>query len=102
MGPLGMGPMSGRRAGYCAGFDAPGYANPRPGYGYGMGWGRGGFAGGRGWRHRFFATGLPGRMPFEYGPAPTEEKEVLKRQAEWLKGQLEAINRRINELGETS
>jgi len=97
MGPLGMGPMTGRRAGYCAGFDAPGY-------GYGMGWGRGGFVGGRGWRHRFFATGRPGWMAFEYGPPPTGEQELsgLKQEAEWLKGQLEAINRRIDELGEAS
>ncbi|MCQ5376123.1 MAG: DUF5320 domain-containing protein [Methanomassiliicoccales archaeon] len=27
-GPLGLGPMTGRRAGYCAGFPVPGYANP--------------------------------------------------------------------------
>jgi hypothetical protein len=27
-GPAGMGPRSGRAAGYCRGFDAPGHANP--------------------------------------------------------------------------
>lgn len=27
-GPLGMGPMTGRGAGYCAGFPAPGFTNP--------------------------------------------------------------------------
>ena len=26
-GPAGMGPMTGRAAGYCAGFNAPGFAN---------------------------------------------------------------------------
>lgn len=29
-GPMGMGPMTGRGAGYCAGFEVPGYANPVP------------------------------------------------------------------------
>jgi hypothetical protein len=29
-GPAGLGPMTGRGAGYCAGFDVPGYANPVP------------------------------------------------------------------------
>ena len=40
-GPGGMGPMTGRAAGYCAGYSAPGYMNPIAGRGYG-GWGRGG------------------------------------------------------------
>jgi len=35
-GPMGMGPMTGRAAGYCAGFGVPGYMNPIPGgFGYG-------------------------------------------------------------------
>jgi len=29
-GPQGMGPMTGRAAGYCAGYEDPGYANPVP------------------------------------------------------------------------
>ena len=32
-GPRGMGPMTGRAAGYCAGFPVPGYMNPALGYG---------------------------------------------------------------------
>jgi len=31
-GPMGQGPMTGRSAGFCAGFGVPGYAN-RPGIG---------------------------------------------------------------------
>lgn len=27
-GPMGLGPMTGRAAGYCAGFRVPGYMNP--------------------------------------------------------------------------
>ncbi len=42
-GPAGMGPMTGRAAGYCAGYPAPGYLNPyggRMGFGFGRGAGR--------------------------------------------------------------
>ena len=35
-GPGGAGPMTGRAAGYCAGYPVPGYMNP--GRGYGRGW----------------------------------------------------------------
>ena len=39
-GPAGMGPMTGRAAGYCAGYPVPGYMNPYGG-GLGMGYGYG-------------------------------------------------------------
>lgn len=73
-GPMGLGPMTGRAAGFCAGFGAPGFANAGPGdpyyaYGYGRGYGRGigrrafgrGFGRGlgRGWR-RWGPCGYPG------------------------------------------
>ncbi|MDH7486160.1 MAG: DUF5320 domain-containing protein [Anaerolineae bacterium] len=113
-GPLGMGPMTGRAAGYCAGYGMPGYANPMPGRGFGLGrargWG-GGWGRGYRWRHWFYATGLPGWLRFGYGPAwgppaaygpyapsPDEELDALKGQAQWLKDELEAISKRIEEL----
>jgi len=34
-GPAGMGPMTGRAMGYCAGYPVPGFMNP----GFGPGWG---------------------------------------------------------------
>ena len=41
-GPRGMGPMTGRGAGYCAGFGQPGFTNPMSGGGrFGSGLGRG-------------------------------------------------------------
>ena len=41
-GPMGMGPMTGRGAGYCAGFPTPGFMNPIGGrLGMGLGRGRG-------------------------------------------------------------
>ena len=48
-GPMGMGPMTGRAAGYCAGYAMPGYANPIGGRGRGFwGCGRGGSGSGGG------------------------------------------------------
>jgi len=79
-GPMGLGPMTGRAAGYCAGYPVPGFMNPYgsrwlgsgyapyggpyaagapgaypyyapfPGRGLGLGWGRGGWGMGLGWR----------------------------------------------------
>ncbi len=105
-GPLGMGPRTGRAAGYCAGFGAPGYANPIGGRGFSRG-GRGFFGGGgRGWRNWFYATGLPfwarssGGYPL-YGAAalnPENELAYLKNESEMLKNSLEEINKRIVEL----
>ncbi|NPV81792.1 MAG: DUF5320 domain-containing protein [Firmicutes bacterium] len=68
-GPMGLGPMTGRAAGYCAGFPVPGYMNPVGLWGGGF-WrrlGRGlGFGRGRGWRRMYYATGLPGWVRFGY------------------------------------
>ena len=40
-GPAGMGPMTGRAAGYCAGYPMPGYMNPYAGGRIGLGRGIG-------------------------------------------------------------
>ncbi|MFH0975159.1 MAG: DUF5320 domain-containing protein [Spirochaetota bacterium] len=114
-GPRGLGPITGRGTGYCAGYSAPGYANPVTGGGfYGRGRGRGG-GGGRGWRNQYYATGQPnwargGYRPYQetYGydhgyPAPelTREAEakILKEQAEFMQKEISAIQDRIKELG---
>lgn len=113
-GPMGMGPMTGRGLGYCAGAGAPGYVNPAPGLGRGFGggwgwWGRGRGGGGRGWRNWYYATGLPGWARYGYAPAwgygfygqpmpETQETELLKNQAEALKRELDAIAQRLEEL----
>jgi len=61
MGPSGWGPMTGRRLGYCAGFNAPGFM----GRGLGLGRGRG-FGFGRGLRYgRGMGIGM--RMGFGRG-----------------------------------
>ena len=97
-GPTGAGPMTGRRAGYCASNDMPGFAKPaaRPGLGLGL------QGGGHGWRHWFFATGLPGWMRTNRTPATLQqEHDSLQTQADWLKRTLDAINKRIEALGKS-
>lgn len=100
-GPLGMGPMTGRRAGYCAGYAVPGFANPVVSGRLGLGYGFGG--GGWGWRNMFYATGLPGwlrfgRLGYTTPMSPQDEAATLKAQAEVLQKQLDAINKRISEI----
>jgi len=115
-GPAGMGSMTGRAAGYCAGYSVPGYMNPIAGRGY---WGRGGGWGRRNW---FYGTGLPGWQraatgmpaygappvvpgqaspyPAPFGPAMSKEQELdaLKGQAEYFEDALEGIRKRIEAL----
>ena len=96
-GPQGMGPMTGRAAGYCAGYDAPGYADSAPGRGYGRGmaWRRGGRGrggqrgGGRGW-------GYAG--PAQPAPAPVEEKTFLEQEVAGLRAQLAYLEERLKGL----
>jgi hypothetical protein len=114
-GPFGMGPRTGRSMGYCSGYDMPGWANWRPTRRFfGRGWAPRGFGrgrGGRGWRHWYYATGLPrwarwsASSAWSYGPVaepPSREEEMsaLKDEAAWLKEQLDAINRRMDEMGQ--
>lgn len=116
-GPNGMGPMTGRAAGYCAGYGVPGYMNPgggRPGTGrgFGAGYGRaGGWGGGRGRRNQYYATGLTGWQRTAAGQpawgapavpwnAPTKEQQVelLKNQAGYFQDALDGIRRQIDEI----
>lgn len=107
-GPRGMGAMTGRAAGYCAGNSVPGYMNPGPGYGYGVRRGNGpggmgfgsGFGGrGRGGRGRGFGCygpGVPGWVHADAGLP--RELEALRMQAEQFGGALDGIKKRIEEL----
>lgn len=127
-GPAGLGPMTGRAAGYCAGYPVPGFMNPIPGRGF---WGGGRGGGGWGRRNRFYATGLTGWQRAGYGypafggaspygtpygapygmpygtpygtpsvPTASREQEIdsLKGQAEYFEDALEGIKKRIEEL----
>jgi len=122
-GPGGLGPMTGRAAGLCAGYSAPGYMNPIAGRGY---WGRGrgfgrGFGRGRGWGRGYSAyggypyagagygapyagapyAGAPyAGAGYPYAPemAPKEEATMLKDEAKAIQDELKNINARIAEL----
>ncbi len=93
-GPLGMGPMTGRGAGYCGGFASPGFMNPAGTFG--MGFGRG-----RGFRRMYYLTGLPGWARFGYptyaGAPQLNEKELLKNQAGFLEEQLKLVKKQLEE-----
>lgn len=120
--------MSGRGAGYCAGFGVPGYMNdniPRLGLGrgwgrgwgrgYGRGWGRGygwgrGRGYGRGWG-RYVWEDAPGPAYFDptqisprvVGPIeedPLAERRFLERLIASLEAQLKAAKAKLARLGE--
>ena len=82
-GPMGMGRMTGRGRGYCAGFEAPGFR-----FGY-----RGrAFAGGRGRRYNFFTTGLPGWLRVRDSES---EAQALRNQVRNLREQLDMLEKRL-------
>jgi hypothetical protein len=112
-GPRGEGARTGRAAGYCSGYDSPGYMNVGVGYGgRGMRGRAGGF--GRGYRHIFYATGLPrwmrgGRRQWPFyadvypeelaGPAGLKDDiGSLRREADILEERLRAVTERIKDL----
>ncbi len=113
-GPNGFGPMTGRAAGYCAGYSVPGFANQAYGYG---GWGgRVGRGGGRGFGRRFWGAGYPGMaypgygMPvapgynpfFQNGAADPElEARSLTNQIEMMEQSLKDAKERLKELRKT-
>ncbi len=109
-GPWGEGPMTGGARGYCnpaqAGYRppmyGPGIGRGRglrrgfgPGYGRGRGFGGGGDfpAWGRG-----YAQGYNTPYPLE----PSEELNMLKAEADAMKGGLDEINKRVEELEKES
>ncbi len=95
-GPLGLGPMTGRGLGYCAGYSTPGWTKT---------WG------GRGFRNWYYLTGLPGWIRANLGlpafrtfgvfPNLTQEneKQILENQIKILENQLEILKERLKEIG---
>lgn len=107
-GPAGLGPRSGRGAGYCGWFGRPGQFSRAGGFGF-FGGGRQG--GGWGRRNQFYATGLTGWQRAFGGPAAMAsgvpplggtgqdaELDVLKNQAAYFESALENIRKRIEAL----
>ena len=93
-GPAGMGPMTGRAAGYCTGNPAPGYMYYATGL---TGWQRAALG------QPVFGPGMPYGVP-PAGPvappavSPEQEIGLLKQQAEYFASALEGIRKRIEEL----
>jgi hypothetical protein len=89
-GPMGVGRMAGRRAGYCAGFETPGYSNPsrwqdfKNNFRTPIAWG-----GGQKWRNSPCAANLPWWMRFSGCAMPRryqkpnleKERQMLERRA---------------------
>lgn len=106
-GPAGRGPITGRGAGYCAGYYAPGYTNPWSGRGRmaGPGWRWGGGRGagfGWGWR-RGTGWGFPGSgVPYRewnYSDAVAgDEQQWLKEEIDSLESELERLRTRLKEM----
>jgi len=97
MGPAGMGPMSGRGAGFCAGYGVPGYLNHwsglgAPGAGLGFGRGRG-----RGHRNMYWATGLTGWQRAGMGVQPQLYQSSAEQELSALQGQLKAMEQGIGQ-----
>jgi hypothetical protein len=101
-GPRGLGPMTGRQTGFCAGYTVPGYAN------FGAGWACWG-GGGRGRRNRYYASGLTGWQragtgwigagePFGAPMSREYEIDALKTQAQNLAHTLDTIRKQIETL----
>ena len=98
-GPAGLGSMTGRAAGFCAGNSAPGYT---AGGFFGRGIGRGaGLGRGRGFRNRFFEAGTPFWARSNYQPesfTKEDELNILKNRTKFMQDEMNAVNERINEL----
>ena len=103
-GPMGQGPVTGRRAGYCAGFDSPGFTKGPGGgrgrgfsFGRGMGFGRGMARGrgfGRAWGFNAPVQGITGISSM----SKEDEIRFLKSAADALKRSQKEIEKRLGEL----
>ena len=99
-GPGGMGPMTGRGAGYCSGSSVPGFMNcwggRGGGYGRGFGLGQGR---GMGMGAGFPDPGAAGAPQLPPAAGKKEELSMLKQQAEAMAEQMKQIQERIEQLG---
>lgn len=87
-GPRGMGPMTGRGAGYCAEYNE-GSLNPMPR--------RGAFARGRGFRAGLFQN-ESAAAPVSQQPSKEERIQALEQQKDAIGEGLKRIEKELNEL----
>lgn len=106
-GPEGMGPMTGRGLGYCAGYDSPGFTrgisrgSAGLGRGLGRGFGRGngrGFGGGYRYRQQTYFNEY-GAQPADYYP-DVSEKTLIESEMKILKEQLKSMEMRLSKIAE--
>ena len=107
-GPWGLGPMTGRAAGYCADYPVPGYLNPIPrfgrGYGFGRGWGRRrgrGFGRSSGWYPPHHPYVYPPTRQYAYPPpvpkqSPEQEVEALENYKKELEAERADLEKEMN------
>ena len=102
-GPRGQGPMTGRGAGYCAGFDEPGFmsgdASRGAGYGWGRGFGgrgrgRGGLGFGQGWGWGFHRGQRPA-VDVPYVAPSAGDRYTMGEEMALLREQLKTLEDRI-------
>ena len=92
-GPEGLGPLTGRRMGYCTGNDNPGFANLTPGFGRRFSRGS----------NRWFGRGRGMSFGGGYGYFPDEnipnvtEKTALENEIRILKDHLASLEKRLSE-----
>ena len=94
-GPDGMGQMTGRGMGYCAGYDSPGFTKgiPRGGAGHGRG-----FRGGLGYNQRGFYPGQYPTYPQPGNYSNVSEKTLIENEIKVIEEQLQALGTRLAEL----
>lgn len=93
-GPAGMGPMTGRGAGFCAGYGTAGYMNNAGTYGGGRG-----FGGRRGFGRCFGGFFQGAQLNQGVQRTTEDEKYELNARSHSLAIELELIQKRLKELG---
>lgn len=94
MGPEGFGPRTGRGAGFCNGFDQPGFMHT------GMGWRRSGFGNRRNFTSGFRSTWRSGGYDTFTPNVPTnaQRKEFLENEISLLKQHLVDMEKQFDTL----
>ncbi len=86
-GPDGFGPMTGRGAGFCAGYAVPGFRNP--GFGRGLG---------RGLRRGFVRAAPINRIVPVQQPTKEQERQYLENEVNMIEQERKALDQEIESI----